>query len=93
MNVPTVIYWNPNHWELRETAIPFFEELKRVKVFHETPESAARHVAAIWHDVDAWWVSPEVSEVVDRFKEEYCHQSDRFLDRLEASLSFGNKDA
>ena len=70
MNVPTVIYWNPNHWELRETAIPYFEELKRVKVFHETPESAARHVAAIWHDVDAWWVSPEVGEVVDRFKAE-----------------------
>lgn len=86
INVPTVIYWNTNHWELRDSAIPFFDELKRVNIFHETPESAARHVAAVWDNVDDWWDSPEVREVVERFKEQYCFQSGQVLDRLEASL-------
>lgn len=86
MNVPTVIYWNPNHWELRDSAIPYFEELKRVGIFHETPESAAHHVATIWDDVDAWWNSLAVREVLERFKQRYCYLPDDLLDRVEATL-------
>lgn len=86
MNVPTVIFWNPNHWELRDSAIPYFEELKRVGIFHETPESATLHVAAIWDDVDAWWTSPAVREVLARFKARYCHLPDDLLDGVEHVL-------
>ena len=86
MNVPTVIYWNPNHWELRDSAIPYFKELQRVGIFHETPESAARHVSAIWDDVDAWWTSPMVREVLERFKKRYCHLPDNLLDHVEHAL-------
>jgi putative transferase (TIGR04331 family) len=86
MNVPTVIYWNPAHWELRESAIPYFDDLKRVGIFHENPESAARHAAAIWDDVEAWWASPDVREVLDRFKERYSHLPDDLLDELERVL-------
>jgi putative transferase (TIGR04331 family) len=85
MNIPTVIYWNPCHWELRDSAIPYFEDLKRVGIFHDTPGSAARHVATIWDDVDAWWKSPELQKVLKNFKERYCH-TDKMLDRLEATL-------
>lgn len=86
MNVPSVIYWNPGYWELRDSAIPYFEDLKRVGIFHETPESAARHVAAIWDNVDAWWTSPTVLEVLERFKHRYCHLPDDLLDRVEVAL-------
>ena len=86
MNVPTVIYWNPKHWELRDSAIPYFEDLKGVDIFHETPESAASHVAAIWDDVDAWWTSPAVREVLERFKARYCYLPDDLLDRIEHAL-------
>jgi putative transferase (TIGR04331 family) len=86
MNVPTVIYWNQSHWELRASAVPYFEELKRVGIFHETPESAARHVAAIWDNVDAWWKSPAVGEVIECFKERYCRLPDDLLGRVEHAL-------
>jgi len=86
MNVPTVIYWNPNHWELRDSAIPYFESLKSVGIFHETPEIAARHVAAIWDDVEAWWSSAEVQEVLVRFKRHYCYCPDNMLDRIKTVL-------
>ena len=85
MNVPTVIYWNPCHWELRDSAIPYFEDLKRVGIFHETPGSAARHVSTIWDDVDAWWTSPTVQKVLKCFKERYCY-ADNMLGRLELTL-------
>lgn len=72
MDVPTVIYWNPAYWELRDSAVEFFEALKGVGIFHETPESAARHVAETWDDIGAWWLSPRVREVIERFKFRYC---------------------
>ena len=72
-DVPSVVYWNPNHWELRESAERYFAELRRVGIFHETPESAAQHVTKIWGDVDAWWQSAPVRDVLDRFKQRYCH--------------------
>ncbi len=86
MNVPTVMYWNPNHWELRDSAIPYFEDLKGVGIFHETPESAARHVAAIWDDVNAWWDSPAVGGVLKRFKARYCRMPDDLLGEVETVL-------
>jgi putative transferase (TIGR04331 family) len=72
-NVPSVIFWNPDHWELRESAEPYFADLRRVGIFHETAESAAHHVTDIWDDIDAWWQSARVREALDRFKERYCH--------------------
>jgi putative transferase (TIGR04331 family) len=86
MDVPTVIFWNPSHWELRDSAVPYFDDLKRVGIFHDNPGSAARHVAAIWDDVDAWWTSPAVREVVERFKARYCRLPDDLLDQVEAAL-------
>ena len=86
MNVPTVIYWDPNHWELRESAKPYFEGLKQVGIFHETPQSAARHVALIWDDVDAWWNSPEVRAEVSRFSQYFGRLPDDPLGTLEAAL-------
>lgn len=73
MDVPTVMFWNPGHWELRDAAIPYFDALKGVGVFHETPESAARHVSEIWDDVDGWWRNPEVQGVLERFRQQYCN--------------------
>ena len=86
LEVPTVIFWNPHHWELRDSAIPYFDDLKRVAVFHDTPDSAAHHVSAIWDDVDTWWTSPSVQDAVGQFMGRYCHQRDDILDQVEIAL-------
>jgi putative transferase (TIGR04331 family) len=82
MNIPTIIYWNENHWELRNSAIPYFEDLKRVGIFHETPESAAKQINAIWHDVPGWWNSKEVNSAVEKFKAQFCNLSDNLVDNI-----------
>jgi putative transferase (TIGR04331 family) len=73
LNLPTLIFWNPEHWELRESASPFFEKLKSVGIFHDTPESAARQMAAVWNDVAGWWESAGVQSVREEFCERYAH--------------------
>ena len=86
MDIPTIIYWNPSHWELRASAAPHFADLKRVGIFHETPESAARQVATLWDDVDTWWRNPERREVLDRFKARYCDLPNDLLGRVEHAI-------
>lgn len=86
MNIPTVIFWDPGYTEIRDSAIPYFEDLKRVGVFHETPESAANHINEIWNDVDTWWNSVEVRNVVNRFTRNFCDLSDQLVDNVEKEL-------
>ena len=73
MNIPAVMFWNPEHWELRDSAIPFFDKLKEVGILHDTPESAAEHVNAIWEDVNLWWEGDLLQETLKSFKERYSH--------------------
>tara|TARA_Y100000590_G_C15742309_1_gene1020713 strand:- start:4431 stop:6227 length:1797 start_codon:yes stop_codon:yes gene_type:complete len=82
-NIPTITFWNPKHWELRDDAIPYFELLKSVNILHETPESAADYMANIWDDISAWWYSYEVQKVREKFCERYSHIPEKPLDKLE----------
>lgn len=71
-NVPTIIFWNPEHWELRDEAKPYFEILESAGIFHRTPESAARQMIAVWDDVETWWQSPLVQDARCRFCERFA---------------------
>jgi putative transferase (TIGR04331 family) len=75
-NIPTIMFWNPNHWELRVSAIPYFDRLKEVGIFHETPESAAAKVAEVWGDVPGWWNQEKIQEA----REYFCHRFARTMD-------------
>lgn len=86
LGIPSILFCDFKVMPLRNTAIPYYAELKRVGIFHDTPESAAAHVNAIWGDVDAWWNSAEVQEVALRFTKQYCHRPDNILDRIETVL-------
>jgi putative transferase (TIGR04331 family) len=92
MNIPTVIFWNPTYSEIRENVLPYFEELKQVGIFHDNPESAALHINHVWEDVDAWWSSPEVTEVVNRFKRNFCYLTEKLVDNIEVELRTAIED-
>lgn len=74
-NIPTIIFWDPVYWELRSTVIPFFDDLKKVGIFHETASSAACHLNNVWFDVDTWWFSSKTQEVIKNFIFVYCNSS------------------
>ena len=84
MNVQ-VIFWNLPHWELSASAIFYYDDLKRVGIYLETPESVAQHVKVPYDDVDTWWTSLEVQKAIKRFKGRYC-RAENMLGRLESIL-------
>ena len=81
-NIPTVIFWDPNFWELRDSAVEIFNKLKKAKVFHETPESAASHINNISLDVLSWWNSDEVKNIIEIFRKDYCKKEDFLIRKL-----------
>jgi putative transferase (TIGR04331 family) len=72
-NYPTVIFWNPERWEIKPEAYPHFEKLKQCGIFHETPQDAAIHVASIWQDIPSWWQSEKVQRARIYFCERYAN--------------------
>ena len=71
-NIPTMIFWNPDFWELDESAQPFFAILERSGVFHRSAESAAKHLIDIWPDINQWWEHPETQDARRVFCERFA---------------------
>jgi putative transferase (TIGR04331 family) len=70
--IPTLITWTSNWVEIRDEAKPIFAKLAEVGIFHEDPVSLAKHVSAIWDNVDAWWESKEVVGARELFCSQYA---------------------
>ena len=75
LNVPTVIFWDMNVWEIRESAKFFFDDLRAVNVFHDTPESAAGFINDHYETIEEWWSRADVQQVVESFRHSYARTS------------------
>ena len=72
---PTTIFWDAKYEQLNLRATKFYEQLLSAKILHHSPESAARHIANVWENVDLWWTSDEVLEARETFCENFARQS------------------
>lgn len=86
LNVPTIIYWNPLFWELREDAKPYFDAIRNVGILHDTPESAAAKVSEVWDDVQGWWLQDSIQDVRLFFCERFSRKCDNPISLLGQSL-------
>jgi len=80
-NVPAVGFWDPQRWELRDDAEPYFGALREVGIVWESPEAAARRVAHVYPDVQRWWGNGDLQAARRRFVERYALTSERWGDR------------
>ena len=85
-NFPTLLFWNPNVREVRKSAQPYFDDLRRVGVLHDTPECAAAKLNKIFKDPMSWWSSPEIQEVKDKFCHKFARTSDELLTQWKEEL-------
>jgi putative transferase (TIGR04331 family) len=85
-NIPVIMFWDMTDSPIREEAMPFFDQLRSVGLFHDSPASAANHVAAIWNDIDAWWSSKAVKKVLETFSEQYCKVNRKLVSDISREL-------
>ncbi|MDD2914599.1 MAG: LIC12162 family protein [Gallionella sp.] len=87
LNIPTIIFWNPKHWELRLSAQPYFDRIKKVGIFHESPESAAAKAAEVWNDVAKWWNQQDVQEARIFFCDHFARMPTNPLQVISTALT------
>jgi putative transferase (TIGR04331 family) len=86
MNFPTVIYWDPKSVNMLKSTQPYLDELRRVRILHDTPESAARLVNEIYEDPISWWSSSDIQEVRKKFCHQFARTSDKWLTEWKEEL-------
>lgn len=87
MNIPTIIFWDPNQWELRDSAAPYFARLKQAGVFHESPESAACQMVKVWDDVAGWWNQSEVQAARLYFCDRFAWMPEKPIHVIKGALA------
>jgi len=85
-NIPTIMFWNPKHWELRPSAQQYFDRIKQVGILHDTPESAAGKVLSVWDNVEEWWCQSEVQEARVYFCSRFAHMSENPIQEMKVAL-------
>ena len=73
--IPSILFCHLAQTPIRDSAIPFYKELKRVGILHDTPQSAASHINKVWDNIDLWWSSDDVQNVVCAFVQNYCRRN------------------
>ena len=86
MNIPTIMFWNPEHWELRSEARPAFESLVAAGILFRSPTDAARKLSEVWNDVDSWWTSTPVRSAREQFCDLYNRTPDDLANRVANAL-------
>ena len=78
-NIPTICFYDPNINVFREAALPFIDELTRVGILHESPDSASDMVLGILDNPQEWWMSGEVQDARLAFVQRYARLEDGWL--------------
>ena len=86
LNFPTILFWDPEQWEIRSSARTYYEKLHSAGILHYTPESAAAKVSEICNDPVAWWTKKEVQEAKDQFCYQFARISDNWMDEWKYEL-------
>ncbi len=79
-NIPTVVFFDPNKYEIREEAIAAMNSLRAVNILHDSPESAAQFLNYLDSDISEWWNSKVVQETRQQFCLDYANTSENWMD-------------
>ena len=86
MNYPTIIFWNPSYWELREDAFSQFLMLEDAGIFHHSGVSASSHLQRVLFDPGKWWTSSKTQAARDKFVGCYARSPVRPIEALKELL-------
>ena len=77
--IPTIMLYLDNYWELVSEFDCLIEKLKRVKIIHTNPISAATHINAVCDNPLQWWEKEETKEARGAFFEMCGKNSDNAM--------------
>lgn len=72
-NIPTVAFWDNNQWELRDQAIPYYNELINCEILFFDPKLAAQKINKVWDPdiLHEWWYNEKTTKAIKKFLDMY----------------------
>lgn len=81
VDIPTILFWDPEVNLLRPEAKPYYEQLRAVGILYDTPETAAAAANSIYCDVESWWNAPDRQAVRQRFCDQFAWMTHNAINR------------
>ena len=82
INMPTIIFWDSNDWEIRDYAKSYFDKLIKAKILFYDPKSAALHLNNIYDNIPKWWNNKVVQDAKDSFLSNFANNDKDFNKKL-----------
>lgn len=79
LNVPTILFWDKEHWVFRDEAKPYLDMLEQVGIYYDSPEKAAEMLNKIADDPYPWWNSEAVQSARQNFCDNFARISPHYL--------------
>lgn len=92
MNIPTIICWNPQFWEVTSEAQLHFDRLKSCKVFFDSPRECAIFLNANWDKLADWWESEDVQSAIHSFLDAYGYTGHSPLRELQQKIEIASRN-
>jgi putative transferase (TIGR04331 family) len=74
-NIPTICFWNKNHWTMNTQSEPYFKAMKDAGILFESGKDAAEKLNNIYNNTQSWWQQPSIQAVLDSFCNQYARSS------------------
>ena len=78
-NTPTICFLNKTSYLFRDSFMPYIDVLEKVKIVFSDGESAAKHVNAVYDELNDWWFSDAVQRIRARFVDRYASTSKNWV--------------
>lgn len=75
LNRPTLLFWDPERWEIRPEAQNAFDSLRRTRILQDSPEEAAARLENISEEPERWWSDPSTQQARRQFADRYARSS------------------
>lgn len=66
-NIPTIIFWDSNYWEINRNAKEYFEELFEVNIFHKDHLSLFNFLNKNYNQIEEWWFNKKTQKKIKSF--------------------------
>lgn len=84
---PTLLFWNPQRWEVREEAKPYFDALRDAGILWNSPEEAAAALEKVAGTLSEWWADPKIRQARENFVNRYALSQGNWAAQWRAALS------
>ena len=86
LNLPVVAFWENRFFHVHNEYLDLYDKLESVGIFHSTASQAGVFISQHWDNLEDWWFSTDVQEVVAEFSTRLCRNSESPVRDLKSTI-------